>query len=129
MADETWQARLRAQALAAHRRELDRSPSWVVRATDPPTFSMVWAVRYTREMLDAGVHVAEDLSLMSTCYERHVVADFRNCEDGIHMLCEFLPPVEALVVRPECMSGVVAALRRSGYHAKCNDGRGKHYEF
>lgn len=125
----SWQAKLTAQALAHTERMLARQPSWTVRAVDPPLFEMVWAVRFTREMLDAGVSVAEDLSLMSTCYERRIVASFRNCEDGIHVLCEFLPPIEAIVVRPECMNGVVSALRRSGYHCKCYDGRGKHYEF
>lgn len=126
---ESWQAQLKAQAHAATERELSHAPRWTVRFTNPRTISQVWAVRYTREMYDAGVQVAEDLSLMSTCYESHIISDFRNCEDGIHVLCEFLPPIESLSVRPECMSGVIAALRRSGYHAKCYDGNGKHYEF
>ena len=126
---ESWQASLKAQARAATERELKRAPRWTVRATNPRTITQVWAVRYTRDMYDAGVRVAEDLSLMSTCYESRIVSDFRNCEDGIHVLCEFLPPVESLSVRPECMSGVIAALRRSGYHAICYDGSGKRYEF
>ncbi len=126
---ESWQAALTAQAMAETERMLARRPSWVIRATDPPTFERVWCVRFTRAMLDAGVRVAEDLALMSTCYERRIVADFQTCEDGIHVMCEFLPPVEAIAVRPENMSGVVAALRRSGYHARCSDGHGKSYEF
>lgn len=127
--EESWQARLRRQAIAADERTANREPRWTIRATDPPTFSQVWAVRYTKELYDAGVHVAEDLSLMATCYEAHIVADFRTCEDGIHALCEFLPPVESLSVTADRMSGVVGALRRSGYHARCHDGHGKHYEF
>lgn len=128
MAD-SWQAMLGAQAYAADERAARRDPKWVIRATFPKLFTQVWCLRYTREMLDAGVRVAEDLSLMSTCYESRIVADFRTCEDGMHALCEFLPPVETLAVRPECMSGVVAALRRSGYHAICRSADGKSYEF
>lgn len=125
---ESWQASLNAQARASDEAKLRRSPRWTVRVTEPATIKQVWAVRYTREMFDAGVHVAEDLSLMSTCYESRIVSTFQSCEDGIHVLCEFLPPVESLTVRPECMSGVVAALRRSGYHAICTDGKSR-YEF
>ena len=124
----SWQGDLGKQARAAHERDLEREPCWTVRATNPPTIDRVWARRYTRESYEAGEKVAEDLSLMSTCYERHVVAEFQTCEDGIHVLCEFLPPVEHLMVRPECMSGVVAALKRSGYHAICSDGKSR-YEF
>lgn len=125
----SWQENLAAQARAREERLLAQEPSWTVRAIDPPTIDMVWALRYTREMHEAHVGVAEDLSLMSSLYERHIIADFRNCEDGIHVLFEFLPPIEAMAVRPECMTGVVSALRRSGYHCRCYDGRGKHYEF
>ncbi len=126
---ESWQAQLRKQAMASDERRAGQEPSWTIHATNPPTFSQVWAVRYTRQLYEAGVHVAEDLSLMATVYEAHIIADFRTCEDGIHALCEFLPPVESLTVRPERMSGVVAALKRSGYHAWCHDGHGKRYEF
>ena len=125
----SWQADLGAQARAATERELEREPCWTIRATSPPVFTSVWAKRYTRELYDAGERVAEDLSLMATCYERRIVADFRNCEDGIHALCEFLPPVESLTVRPECMTAVTRALMRSGYHAVCSDGHGGRYEF
>lgn len=126
---ETWQARLREQAMAASEREAARGPRWVVRMVDPPLVSRVWARRYTREMLDAGVRDAEDLALMATCYERRVMASFQTCADGAHVLCEFDPPIEALSVRPERMGGVVAALRRSGCHARCTGPQGKHYEF
>ena len=124
-----WQAALREAALESARREAARPTTWVIRATDPPTFTRVWAVRYTRAMRDAGERVAEDLDLMATCYQRHVVADFVRCEDGIHVMCEFLPPIEALAVSADRMSGVVAALRRSGYHATCSDDGGGTYEF
>lgn len=126
---ESWQAQLRKQAIAERERRAQEPPPWVIRATDPPTFSKVWAVRYTRELYESGVRVAEDLSLMATVYEARIMAEFRTCEDGIHALCEFLPPVETLTVAPERMSGVVAALKRSGYHARCTDHHGKHYEF
>lgn len=125
----SWQQRLAAQARAAEEFELARAPKWVIHATDPPCFGHVWARRYTRQMYDAGERVAEDLSLMSTCFERRVMASFRTCEDGLHVLCEIDPPVEYLTVRPECMTGVTRALMRSGYHAKCSDGLGKSYEF
>ena len=123
----SWQADLAAQARASEDRE--RSPLWVVRAKPPDAIAQVWAVRYTKEMLDAGVRVAEDLSLMATVYESRIMASFRTCEDGMHVLCEFDPPVESLSVRADCMSGVVAALRRSGYHCVCRDAHGKRYEF
>lgn len=123
-----WQADVAAQARA--RAEEDAAVErWVVHLTDPVPVSRVWAQRYTKELHDAGARVAEDLSLMATCYERHVVASFQTCEDGIHVLCEFDPPIEALAVRAECMSGVVGALRRSGCHARCTGPDGKHYEF
>ena len=125
----SWQEELGAQARAYLEREASRPPLWVVRATDPPEFSNVWARRYTRESYDAGERVAEDLSLMATCYERRISASFRTCEDGVHSLCEFLPPVDSLCVRADRMSGVVAALRRSGYHASCSGPGGKRYEF
>lgn len=124
-----WQADLGAKAEEERARRASQPPPWVVRATDPPTFGQVWALRYTREMRESGVRVAEDLDLMGTCYERRIVASFQTCADGVHVLCEFLPPVEALTVRPERMSGVVGALRRSGYHAHCSDGHGKEYDF
>lgn len=117
------------EAVERRRALLRERPTWVVRATDPPEFSRVWCVIYTPEMYRQGVRGAEDIALMSTCYQRHIVADYRPCEDGVHALVEFLPPVEALAVRPENMGGVVSALRRSGYHARCSDGHGKSYEF
>ncbi len=126
---ESWQARLGEQARAATEREAMRGPLWVVRMVDPPLVSRVWAKRITKEMLDAGETVAEDLSLMATCYERRVMASFATCGDGEHVLCEFDPPIEALSVRPERMNGVVGALRRSGIHAHCTGPQGRHYEF
>lgn len=125
----SWQAKLAEAARAARERDADRPPIWEVRAIDPPEISMVWAVRYTRAMLEDGVRVAEDLSLAAACYEYHVVVDHRMCEDGIHALFEFRPPVESLHVRADGMTGVVSALRRSGYHGVCSDGRGTTYEF
>ena len=103
-------------------------PSWVVTATDPPQFGRVWCRAYTRGDLGTGVP-AEDLCMWSTIYQRRLVADFSRCEDGQFVMFEFLPPVESMAVRPEDMTGVVAALRRSGYHARCSDGRGGEYEF
>jgi hypothetical protein len=125
----SWQAELNSRASEELARRASEPPPWVVTATDPPTFSKVWALRYTKEMSDAGESVAEDLSLMATSYERHISASFQTCADGIHVLCEFLPPVESICVRPERMTGVVRALQRSGYHARCSDGHGKSYEF
>ena len=125
----SWQSDLREAAERERERMAAEPPRWVVTATDPPTFGQVWAKRYTREMRDAGEKVAEDLALMGTCYERRIMASFQMCADGVHVLCEFLPPVESMSVRPEDMTGVVRALQRSGYHAHCSDGHGKSYEF
>ena len=124
----SWQQELHQAALESARRQQEMPPTWVITAIDPSEFNLVWAVRYTRGMLDAGESVAEDISLAATIYERHIIADRRNCEDGIHALFEFLPPIESMAVRADRMSGVVAALRRSGYHARCTEGTST-YEF
>ena len=123
----SWQGDLKASAAEFLERERRRG-LWVIHCTSSPfetvpQFSRVWA---TRTMQGQG---GQDLDLMATCYERHVVTSLQNCPDGIHMLAEFLPPIESIAVRPERMTSVVNALMASGYHARCSDGHGKSYEF
>lgn len=123
----SWQGDLKGAAAEYLERERRRG-LWVIRCTASPfgkvaQFSQVWATRTFQG------RVGQDLDLMATCYERHVVTSFQNCPDGIHMLAEFLPPIESIAVRPERMTSVVNALMASGYHARCSDGHGKSYEF
>lgn len=123
----SWQQNLK-DAASEHLEREGRRGLWIVRCTFSPfgkvaQFSQVWA---TRTLPDRA---GQDLDLMATCYERHIVSSFQNCPDGVNMLCEFLPPVESIAVRPERMTNVVNALRSSGYHARCYERGGKSYEF
>ena len=115
----SWQSELSAAVATTRERERD---VWLITATDPPTFTDVWASR-TRD----GV-VGTDLAIWSTCYEFHVIVESRNCEDGSTVWFRFDPPVEHLRVRRENMTNVVSSLKASGYHARCS-GSGGTYEF
>ena len=116
----SWQGELAAAAAAASERERE---VWVVTMVDPPLLSDVWCTR-TRD----GT-IGTDLAMYATCYEFRIVSEIRNCEDGQHVHFRFDPPIESMRVRRENMTNVVTALRTCGFHAKCSDGAGKHYEF
>lgn len=122
-----WQADLHEAARLDRERRMMRHP-WVVTCVaspfgDVPTFSRVWATTVTAEV--AG----QDLDIIATCYERRIAVTFARCPDGAHTLIEFVPPIESVAVMPERMTSFVNALRASGYHARCSDGKGKTYEF